>query len=181
MKHMALGGSVALLAVAAGTAQAGLSGTFTEIHGQKVDGTSAFDTSISIPQFDDQAGTRQLVGVTLLLEFEAGSLVTAENDAAAPAPNFTLNLAGTVHVAFGDFDRTDGLYKSMVESVGATDGIANSGPDFMDYGNVLRRVTTTTEQTTGLSAYSGTGTLGALINAEAAFSYTGTSDATIRT
>ncbi|MBT8485997.1 MAG: choice-of-anchor E domain-containing protein [Phycisphaerales bacterium] len=139
--------------------------------------------SFLFDQFDDQDATRALCRVTLWLDGElAADHVTVENDSTLPAPDFGVNLSGfmtvdlvdllDVQLQFNETFVTDG-------TVGPSDGVPGSGPDFWDFGVVSDHGITSATATVDLGPYIGTGSLTADVFATGGLSFIGTTIATI--
>jgi len=124
----------------------------------------------------------QLQEVQLNFDITISGDVTAENNSALAAPGFGLTLNGSATVDFatlGGFAAINTVAASG--PLGATDngGTPNgSGPDFFDFGNVSDSFMGD-DDTTSVAPYDVVGTIDAIINANAAFGFTGTTDATL--
>lgn len=130
-------------------------------------------------KFDDGAGTKVLTKVEMLFNATMGANVTAENDSTLPAPDFAVNLSGFVTVSFSSLNGFVGLVQSANAGVAATDGIADSGPDFHDFGMLSDSDAGSDSTTSGLGGYYGPGTINATVFGSGGFSVSGTTDSTL--
>jgi hypothetical protein len=130
--------------------------------------------------FDTQGGTRVLKYVEIEVFGTIGANVTAENDSNIAISDFGVNLTGLVDVdGPGGLDASLGIVQSAgPQSVGATDGVAGSGPDFHDFGPVFGNDTDTAIVIAGLAAY--TVPFSVTVDGSGGFATTGTSDSTLR-
>ncbi|NNM25011.1 MAG: choice-of-anchor E domain-containing protein, partial [Phycisphaerales bacterium] len=140
-------------------------------------------TMLSFDQFDDQAGTRVLQKVTLMVEGTIQAMVTAENDSVLPAPDFALNISGFMTIDFRDLSTFMGYDATFLTdgSVGRSDGVPGSGPDFWDFGLVSDSETAMDMTSTDLGFFIGGGTIPANVFATGGFSLSGSTDSTIVT
>lgn len=135
-------------------------------------------TTVSIPQFDDKNGTRELKEVSLLVNAALRASVTGENDASLSAPTFELGMSGFMTIDFGSLTTSLSFDDSFVTNgVAGSDGVAGSGPDFWDFGFVSVQKAGS-DMTTNLSAFLGTGHLDAELVASGGFAITGTPEST---
>ncbi len=171
-------GIVALAAITTG-AFAG-SNPLIEFHSQEVGGeVSAFQQSVSFPQFNDLSGTRLLTGVEFHYELETSAKVTAENDAPFGAPNFAVVLNGAVQFDFVDLVGQGAIDGMEARPVSTSDGVPGSGPDFLGLGSFIRTTTGSMTKTSDLSSYVGSGSVDADVVGSADFFTMGTSQSTI--
>lgn len=130
--------------------------------------------------FDTQGGTRVLKYVEIEVFGTIGANVTAENDSDIDVSDFGVNLTGLVDVdGPGGLDASLSIVQSAgPQSVGATDGVSDSGPDFFDFGPVFGNDSDTAIVIAGLAAY--TVPFAVTVNGSGGFSTTGTSDSSLQ-
>jgi hypothetical protein len=166
------------------TASAGAATSFTQ------NDTFSFPLSpgsqnVSFDAFRSIAGWNsdwQLQSVELNFDITISGDVTAENDSALNAPDFGLTLNGSATVQF------DSLFGfAAINSVAAsgplsaTDGVDGSGSDFFDFGTVSDSFlgSDSAVGSPAVDPFDVAGTIDAVVNANAAFGFTGTTDATL--
>ncbi|MDX9911874.1 MAG: choice-of-anchor E domain-containing protein [Phycisphaerales bacterium] len=141
-------------------------------------------TTLNFAQFDTQGGTRELCKVSFSFDALIGANVTAENDSTLPAPNFAINLSGFITIDVGNpavLSGFAGINQVAGAGVGPSDGVADSGPDFHDFG-FLSDDASGMDMTTLLAdfvQFIGAGTVPVDIDASAGFSVSGSTDSTI--
>ncbi len=123
----------------------------------------------------------QLDSVEVIIDLTIGADVTAENDAAIDAPSFglTLNGSGSVSVeTLGGFAPINSVAASS--ALDSSDGVAGSGPDFFDFGNVSDSFNANDITFgPGVAPFDTAASIPADVNANAAFGFTGTTDASL--
>lgn len=121
-----------------------------------------FGTTMPFARFDDHGGLRTLNKVTLLVEavLDAGH-VTVENDEDSPMPGFWISLEGLTTVEVGSLSTMVGFSDTYLTdgTMGASDGIPGSGPDFWDFGHIVASGSVTNSTTTMLDPFIGVGTI----------------------
>jgi hypothetical protein len=140
------------------------------------------NTTVDLPQFDDQGGTRTLVSVELELSAMIGSNITAENDSVLDAPSFPVGLTGLVNASTTGLSTTVSLIENWPFGLSPTDGVAGSGPDYHDFGYLSDNDVDSdsmTDPPDDLSAFVGPGTITVNIDGSAGWSFQGTTDATL--
>lgn len=174
---------VACAAVLAATAGTQASFSSSEMQSQNWGfGLSPGSQTLTFNKFDTLGGTRVLKGVEFQFEATIGANVTAENDSAISVSNFGVNLTGiaTVDINGGLLNGTAGIIQNAGPvSVGATDGIPASGPDFHDFG-LLSGTDSDGSLAFPNPAWIGPGTFNADVDGSGGFATSGTTDATIR-
>lgn len=130
-------------------------------------------------KFDDGGGTKVLTKVEMMFNATMGANVTAENDSALPAPDFAVNLSGFVTVSFSSLSGFVGLAQGAAAGVDASDGIADSGPDFHDFGFISDSGNGSDDTTSGLAGYYGPGTINATVFGSGGFSVSGSTDSSL--
>lgn len=145
-------------------------------------GLSPGGTVLTFNKFDTQGGLRILKAVELQVEATIGANVTAENDSMIEVSNFGVNLTGLVDVAsIGGLAATLGIVQSAGPvSVAATDGVAESGPDFHDFGALFGNDSDSDLAIFGLGIFEGPGTFDVNVDGSGGFATSGTTDASIR-
>lgn len=125
-----------------------------------------------------------LTSVELIFDITIGANVTAENDSPLSAPNFGLTLNGNATVSMpaglNGFAAIGGVAASG--PLGPSDGVAGSGPDYFNFGFVddtFNGGDINFGPGPGTAPYDVAGLVTANINANAAFGFTGTTDATL--
>ncbi len=169
---------IVCLAVLAGAAATSLAGVDTQTL------PWAFPLSpnsqiLPFNKFDDGAGTKVLTKVEMLFNATMGANVTAENDSALPAPDFAVNLSGFVTVSFSSLSGFVGLSQSASAAVSASDGIADSGPDYHNFGLLSDSDSGSDDTTSGLGGYYGPGTINATVFGSGGFSVSGSTDSSL--
>lgn len=114
--------------------------------------------NVGLPQFNTMAGTRTLQGVQLAFHYNPNFQLTVENNSDSPQTTggqFDLLMAGLAPggVNLSSFTLTGAI---PTQTLAATDGILNSGPDFADFGR-LSPEGTRTFNVTNFSSYAGGG------------------------
>jgi hypothetical protein len=141
-------------------------------------------TVLNFQQFDTQGGTRVLKGMSIEGQGVVSAFVTAENDSNIAVSNFGINLVGLVDVnGPGGLDLSFGIANSAGPvSVGGTDGVADSGPDFFNFGlvNGIDNDSAFLPAFAIPAAVVGLGTFPIAIDGNGGFSTTGTTDSTLR-
>ncbi|MCC6429144.1 MAG: PEP-CTERM sorting domain-containing protein [Phycisphaerales bacterium] len=170
---------IVCLAVIAGVATASVAGVDTQTQNWGFP-LSPNTATLVFNKFDDGAGTKVLTKVEMLFSATMGANVTAENDSALPAPDFAVNLTGFVTVSFSTLSGFVGLSQSAAAGVAATDGVADSGPDFHDFGMLSDSDSGMDDTTSGLAGYYAPGTINADIFGSGGFSVSGTTDSTLK-
>ncbi|MBT8484465.1 MAG: choice-of-anchor E domain-containing protein [Phycisphaerae bacterium] len=143
---------------------------------------SPASVELLFPRFDDASGTRTLRSVQVDVIAAVAADVSVENESRLPAPDIATQVAGTGVVNFGTLvddgsfsrvDITDG-------SVGPSDGVTGSGPDFWDFGTLSVPLVLSRETRTDLEQFIGAEPLpvGLEVAAEVAVSLT--TDLTVR-
>ncbi|MBT8485276.1 MAG: choice-of-anchor E domain-containing protein [Phycisphaerales bacterium] len=174
--------AVSMLACAAVVSIAAGGEVFEEVH----EGVFEFPlapgmASVPLPQFDEAGGTRMLLKASVSIDAMIRAQVTAENDSTLPAPDFALNLAGFMTVDVTSLGFVFGFTEAFTTdgTVGPSDGIAGSGPDFWDFGLVEIGATGMDMTETDLAPFIGTGDVSAEVFATGGFSISGAADATL--
>ncbi|HLO40150.1 MAG TPA: choice-of-anchor E domain-containing protein [Phycisphaerales bacterium] len=170
---------IVCLAVLAGAAATSLAGVDTQTQNWGFP-LSPNTATLTFNKFDDAGGTKVLTKVEMLFNAGMGANVTAENDSTLPAPDFAVNLSGFVTVSFASLSGFAGLSQSAAAGVDATDGVADSGPDFNDFGYLSDSDSGSDDTTSGLAAYYGPGTINADVFGSGGFSVSGTTDSTLQ-
>ncbi len=98
------------------------------------------DATVQLPKFSTQGGTRTLQLIELDLTSTISANVTGENDSQSTVITITLDLIGSVQAmgpsslsAFANMTQT---VASPPGSLGPSDGVPGSGPDFYNFGSV---------------------------------------------
>lgn len=125
-----------------------------------------------------------LTSVELIFDITIGANVTAENDSALNAPNFGLTLNGSATVSMPASLNGFAAINSVAASgpLGPSDGIDGSGPDYFNFGFVddtFNGGDINFGPGPGTAPYDVAGLVTANIAANAAFGFTGTTDATL--
>lgn len=141
-------------------------------------------TNVSFDGFRSSDGWTtdwQLDSVELRFAITVSGDVTSENDSDLDAPSFGLTLNGNAVIdlaSLGGFAAIGNVVASG--PLAASDGVDGSGLDFNDFGSVSDTYSDTDfafgPQT---AAFDTAGTLDAVIDANAAFGWSGTTDATL--
>lgn len=177
--------AIGAIAAIAGSAQAGRLGEFEQCATQGfMFPLSPGMTQLEFAKFDTQGDTRVLRAVKLKFTATVGANATAENDSVLEAPDFAINLAGFVNVsvAGGLLSGVGTINVVQAFGVGATDGVDGSGPDFHDFGFVsdMAMDDDLVFSAMSLPAFIGPGSVVADINGSAGFSFSGTTDASLK-
>ena len=136
--------------------------------------------TIALSQFDTQGGARVLnwVKITLVANIQAN--ITGENDSTI-AGNMQLSLTGLVDADAPTISAGAGISEnSAMVSVSATDGVADSGPDFHNFGTFGGSDTDNAVELSSFSAYIGTGTFNVNIVGSGGFALSGVTDSTLK-
>lgn len=137
---------------------------------------------VALPMFEDGGGARTLVRVATRVDASISARITVENNSAEPA-TFTLSLDGSVAAAFPAL-LTRAAVMSSYDPVllGASDGVAGSGPDFIDFdfviGSGFGALDSTDPETLG--AYVGAGDLPVGTSGSGGFFLSGIPERTFR-
>lgn len=168
----------AALCVAAGSASASMMEMYTADWDFPL---SPGSQQLNIPSFNTNNGARQLVQVDIEFMGNLTADLEAENDSTLPAPSFMANLTGTVNYTFGSFSDGFNYFDGFAANLAPTDGVPNSGPDYIDFGTVGSNFSDSDSTTTGLAAFetAGPGNLIADVFGTAGFSASGTTDSEI--
>lgn len=136
--------------------------------------------SVAVSQFDDLGGTRILNWITLELNSTIGANTTGENDSTS-AGSLTMNLSGNASADLFTLSTATIVNTSAgPQSVGATDGITGSGPDFFNFGTVSGSDLDSDTILSGFAPFIGTGTINVTINANGGFNISGVSNSTLQ-
>lgn len=135
---------------------------------------------LSLPQWDPALYPGQvLTKVELKIAGDVNATVDAENDSAVGG-NMGVDLVGLLKASAPSLSTSASILQSAGPvAVSATDGIAGSGPDFVNFGTVTGSGSASNSLLAGLGAYIGAGSISATVNGNGGFSVTGVSDSTI--
>lgn len=140
-------------------------------------------TTLSFDQFDTAGGLYELTAVNLELLASEQANATCENDDLTLGGNMSMSLTGFVTGNGGGLSTTALMsHTTPSVSVAPSDGIAGSGPDFHDFGQLADSDTDDDMLISGihnLSPFLGTGLIGIDIAGEGGFSFQGVSSATM--
>jgi hypothetical protein len=173
------------VAVAAIAACAGLASAQTVVQNQSFGfPLSPGSQTLNFDGFQASPGWNslwQLDSVEVIIDLTIGADVTAENDANIDAPSFGLTLNGSGSVAVESLSGVAPVNSVAASSpLDASDGVANSGPDFFDFGNVSDSFTANDITFgPGVAPFDVAASVPANVSANAAFGFTGTTDASL--
>ncbi|MBT8485093.1 MAG: hypothetical protein KJO43_05905 [Phycisphaerae bacterium] len=137
---------------------------------------------VEINPFDTRGGRYELLNVRMDVFADVLTNLTAENDAAEPAPGFAVVITGFAAARVEDFAAFRLLNRMYFTSgVEASDGIPGSGPDFWDFGRVSAPTHAWRETVAIPSPFTGEDTIDVMVALEAEYHVFGTLLGTVTT
>lgn len=139
----------------------------------------AGEAFFAFDRFDDLGGARTLEEVVLSFDLLMSAQVSAENEAPTVAEFFNLSFVGQADVLLNGLEISDAASDLLTAMLAASDGVPNSGPDFIDFGTRSLALTASVAETSDLSEYVGSGNIDGVLTSLGEFNFSGTTGASI--
>ncbi|MGP1347963.1 MAG: hypothetical protein ACTS3F_15010 [Phycisphaerales bacterium] len=147
---------------------------------------SPYQATLQFQQLDESTlglGPDEFIvvkSVIVTVDGEITANVTAENDSDIAAPDFGVNLTGFTSASITGASASFNIFQvASSGGVAASDGVAGSGPDFFDFGQLADSDSDDDKTFGPFDDFLGNGTFDAVVFASGGFAVTGATDSTL--